>query len=963
MVWMCYIGTGISVYGADSLNVLVDLPVLHTGDYLVQDISYTLKESRTARFKIDWYYLKNEDDSQKVISAQSREIRLPAAGHTYRLHYNTSHCPDIHIDPLFAAAVRQTDGLLPVGKYYCTILVLSGSDTVAADGSIRLVDTLIPASTLFKENILNLLQQAATGKRVLDDRTVSVLKDSYRDKTGNVLKRSQRKLDKYLAARNLYRTSEISGHQEIYRFFSDSFFMGSIEWQQSVSFSAAHSREKQQLSGFAADITNTGLESMESLSSQFRKISARQEGGKTLAGNIFMEAAAGNGQEPNSMQDNQYYELGGELMLPVMGIPVQLTGFYTSQDRNRRVKAGYFRVSYDAAKAREQLEAMMGAFAERYEQARSRSATYGMVYRQYLQSLRAEQAGLLSQMQTSVSSLGQGDIRSLPEDRLQELLRQQLKAQADSTGHTGEVSAYTDSMKAQLAARHALAVQQYEKWEANAKKIAYYTTLLAQYDKMVHYDSLLAYSSIKEMKDIGSMSVKDMTRTAGALLPEGRSRSFLTGLTNLDIGMLTNYVSDYTQSGQMMKGIDLGYDISVANIGLAYGNTEYIGRSGDIEEYKVMGLRSMFKPLFGQQAGLVYYNYSPARHLFKDTSFFKPQYFSQASFRQPTHILSLTYQGEIGKHIRTAGELALSNEKQQNPELPAIDRGISQRAAYNFRMEAAIPKTTLNILAAYESVGKDFENHTMPVLLAGMQRASIGGDGLFFRSFLKVGVEYNYLLQRNFTTTGRNSKWGFTAATQSRRYPTVMLSYKPFATFRTFDDTLQIQQKPVLGEIWTGKVNYQIRKKLYSLRFTLIGNKNNSILDSFRYGSTMIQLSAVYATSGSQVGTHVAYATVESSVGEVVLPAFNKTLQVGLTGGRTLKTVSLNGSADIGFNGSGVCKYGLGLQASYNIPRLPVNLRAYCRTMQYRLSPAEDRTRLVFAGITVNWQIQMKLSN
>jgi len=358
----------------------------------------------------------------------------------------------------------------------------------------------------------------------------------------------------------------------------------------------------------------------------------------------------------------------------------------------------------------------------------------------------------------------------------------------------------------------------------------------------------------------------------------------------------------------------------------------------------------------------LYYNYSPAKNLFKDTSFFKPGYFSVASFDKPTHILALTYNGAIGKSIRTVGEYAFSNQKYPQPEEQG-GAGILHRSAYNFGVESTVPKTNVNINAAYEFVGKSFENNTMAVLMAGTQRAKIGGDGIFFNSFLKLALEYSYLLQSNFSNTGRNNKWGFTVATQSKRYPSVSLSYKPFATFRTFDDTAQIQQKPVLGEVWTAKVNYQVKRKHYSLRFTLVGNKNNSILDTFRYGSSMLQFSTIYTTAKTNISTNIAYSNIRSGIETAVLPAFNNSVNIGLSGGRTLKKISLNGAVDIGFNESGICKYGAGLNAMYRLQQIPLSVRANCRLMQYKLNPGDPWNNLVFAGLTMNWQLKMKVSN
>lgn len=957
-----------SAYGTDSLRLLVELPVSGDQRQLLQDFYYTLEEDKKVTVRINWWHISSAGDSTAFISAQSNEIKLPAAKNTFRLSY-TKDCSAFTVHPLFAAAIRQTDGLLPVGKYYCRTLILSGSDTLSNQQFAKQVDTAIASGTAFKESILNLLQHSATGKQLLNDKSLSALNQSYKDKAGNLLRRSGRKLDKYLGSRNLSYQRSSAENTEIIKFYSDTLFMGSMELPTEESFSLNHQKEKQKLRAFASDLTHTGLETMESLNSQFRKIGERQKEDREMTGNLFLGANMSNGQEPNALQDNNYYEAGGDINLPVMGIPVQLSGFYTSQDRGRQAKASYFRISYDAAKAKEQLTELITAFSGQYDNVRSKGTSYGMIYQQYIQSLKTEQGGLLRQMKDQVNGLGNTDIAALSEEKLKQLLAEQLhdieakaRAKADSSGDIAGAKAYADSLKTQATAKYEQAMRQYEKAKAYQEQIEHYSKLLEQYSKMVHYDSLLAYSKVKDLKDIESMSTKDMARKAGAILPEGKAKSFLTGLTNLDMGMLTNYVSDYTQSGQMMKGIDLGYDIGVAQIGASYGNTEYIGRSGDIEKYKVLGLRSLFKPIAKQNIGLIYYNYSLARNLFKDTAFFRPEFFSVSNFSKPTHILSLTYNGELGKSIRTVGEYAFSNQKYEAVE-QTTGQGILQRSAYNFAVEATVPKTNLNINAAYEYVGKAFENNTMPVLMAGTQRAKIGGDGIFFNSFLKLAVEYSYLLQSNFTNTGRNNKWGFTIATQSKRYPSISLSYKPFATFRTFDDTLQIQQKPVLGEVWTGKLNYQVKRKQYSLRFTLVGNKNNSILDTLKYGSTMLQFSTIYTTAKTNLGANIAYSSINTGILDAVLPAFNNSINIGLAGGRNMKTISLNGTVDMGFNESGVCKYGLGLNAMYRLPQVPVSIRANCRLMQYKLDPVAAWTNLVFAGLTLNWQLKMKLAN
>src|SRR5690606_19767711 len=46
-------------------------------------------------------------------------------------------------------------------------------------------------------------------------------------------------------------------------------------------------------------------------------------------------------------------------------------------------------------------------------------------------------------------------------------------------------------------------------------------------------------------------------------LPNGKIKKWVTKFTNIDMGMLSNYHSDYTLAGQMNKGLDIGYDFDL----------------------------------------------------------------------------------------------------------------------------------------------------------------------------------------------------------------------------------------------------------------------------------------------------------------------------------------------------------------------------------------------------------------
>src|SRR5690606_19746817 len=94
-------------------------------------------------------------------------------------------------------------------------------------------------------------------------------------------------------------------------------------------------------------------------------------------------------------------------------------------------------------------------------------------------------------------------------------------------------------------------------------------------------------------------------------LPNGRLKHWASKLTNLDIGMISNYHSDYTLAGQMSKGVAVGYDFDVFELGANIGATDYITPDGTVLKYRT-GLGSVKTPI-GKHSGLLmsYFTYAP----------------------------------------------------------------------------------------------------------------------------------------------------------------------------------------------------------------------------------------------------------------------------------------------------------------------------------------------------------------
>lgn len=939
------------------------------GGHFAQDIYLTAQRDASAAISIASYRYTGGRDSIQVYRHQSTckikkgtsKIVLPFQGAT-SIYY---------ILPAFAAVIRKTD-LIPPGSYK-VLLRIEAEGTLYEREFIQEKDSMLAVTSGIRQGINDVINPLA-GRLFPGNRPVAPALD----KAGRVMEKSQYRLQRYFKKKGLQPQQYHKEDKEIIDVYADNWFMGRYELNSNASLQEELKKQQSGLQDNLGSFTSNYLGDYPSLLSQFRELKKNSKENKDLVGEISLAANFSNDQEQFSGQDNTYYEGRGMLEFPLFDIPVSVAGYYTTQDKHRQAKASYIHFRYDAEKAKEQLLKLVGSYNKRYEQTIAQGANYNMIYGQLVQQLQTEKDQAVAGLKQQVDLKGM-DIASLSEEQLKEAALRKLEAgkdklkdkardsltkmalHSDAAGTLNEQAEALQRNKQKAEDTYAKALEQYRKVQALEAKIRRYQALLEQYKNTAYYDSLMAYSKVKDLKNMDQASYKDLAKKASGLLPESKTKGLITGLTNFDAGMFPKYVSDYTQSGQMLKGVDVGYDIGFATIGGSYGKTEYIDRDGQVEGYKAYGGRVAFKPILQQQVGLVYYGYSPGKKLLYDDNFFKDASISLPSFRNPVHILSATYSGAISQYLNVTGEYAFSNKPGQSEEAKA-QVSFKDRSAYNLKLEGTIPATNIDVEAGYEHAGRSFENNTLPVIMAGTERFKIGGKGDFFRSFLTLGVEYNYLIQNSLNAKGNNSRWGFSLATHSKRYPSVSVAYKPFSTFRSFTDTLNIAQKPIQGEVWTGKINYQIKKQNRALRFTLLYNRNNSTMDTVNYSSSLLQFNTVYTYKTTMLSLNLGSSRINTDYITVAYPAFNNS-QFGniAAGGLVLQTVQLSGGTDIATTSMGISRYGFFLGSGYTFKKMPVMIRANFRYSNYRLSELAGWKEVYSAGIELAWRFKLKL--
>lgn len=954
----------------DSLKAHTDF-LYQENKQFKQDLFLLAPEADTVGISLKCFYYTEESDSVLIYHLKlSKQLVNPGAG-KFTLAYPGKSAGQFLL-PAFARVLQRT-GLVPVGTYKL-FLNVTGKKLGLEKTFLHEQDSVLDMNSSLRKGIINALLPA--NRKASKFLPIEESSQGSGRLPAQVLQVSQFRLKRYLKKKGLRAVHSQESGKEVLTVYSDNWCVGRYVLQPETPFYDQVLQERNALENNIGAFATSSFTKYNSLMSQFRDLKKSSREHREISGEIALSANFSSDQEVFSELDNNYYELTGTLEFPVLDIPIRVSGYYTTQDQHRPAKSSYFHVRYNAEKAKEKLIKLISAYDKRYLQTIAEGGNYKLVYGQYIQQLKTKQASALASLKQE-AGIDDYDSKqfdpAILEERAKAMLAREearlkdsLLDQANSTAAVRQLQEKAElarEAKAKAQAYYDKSMQAYARLKELEQQIERYQTLLEQYDNTLYFDSLMAYSKLGNLEDLDKLSYKDLSRKAAEVLPEGKVKRMATGLTRFEAGIFPDFISDYTMSGQMLKGVDAGYDIGFAELGVSYGKTEFVDRDGQVEGYKTYSGRLKFKPVLQQQFGVVYYGYTPGRDLVSDSRFFKGTDVSLPSFRNPVHILAATYHGGLSKYLIVDGEYAASRKQGQSPEASGLLSARDQ-SAYNVNLSGNIPYTTLNIEAGYAFAGSAFENTTLPVLMAGTERFRVAGKGVFFRSFLSLGMEYNYLLQSSFSSQGKNARWGFNIRTHSKRFPSLYLSYKPFSSFRTFNDTLNIEQKPIVGSVWTGRLSYQLKKLNRALRFSLVLNQNSSLMDTVAYESSVIQWNTIYTHYSTMLALNLGYTRLHTDGIETTYPAFNNGWFANIMlGGNIRQHINLNGGIDLATSAIGLSRYGLHVGGNYSFKKFPVMLRANVRYSNYRLEVSDAWQPLYSGGLELAWRFNMKLSD
>jgi hypothetical protein len=946
-----------------SVKIHTDFIVLDQSSKPVENIFYESDTSFTALLNVKCFKYTGATDSMLVFSKIKEKQAFKNGLNKVRLDYSANN-PETFILSKFYEVLKNTE-ITPPGDYkifisltgdfrnFSRIFLLSIDSTLAANSSLRksFNTTLSPVKKTFLGFELN-----------------NVVKpDQMMTNATQVFDRASGKMAKACKKRGVTSVAFHKNNKKGFYLYYQDWFLGKYEINEDQNINKQLSAQQ------APSINNPlfhGSNDLHTDQSVFAQVKnsdskAKKEDKETM-GEIGISTNLSTGQELYSQTDNNYVEVRGQVETEVVGMPVILEGMYTTQDKGKQAKASYVRMHYDADKAKDNLSETTNSYNKEFSETMAKSQGTRQIYQDYIGSLENKHSALQADLIRQMNVAGPGADMGSPDvkQKLDSAFKGKKTDTALSDGNASTMQ--HSSTKGQALKDSALEEQKklqekYDRLNKMQAQIDKYKFILNQNKNTAHFDSILAYNKTKDLGNTQDMSYKQMAQKANNILPDGKAKNFLSGLTSFDVGVFPKYASQYTMSGQTMKGLDLGYDLGIFEAGMTLGRTEYIDREGNLDKYNCYSARLVYKQLKHQKIGFIYYGYSPSQQLLSD-NFFKNSDLAYPSFKKPVHIFSLNYEGDVSKYVKIVAEGATSYQKTEQNDATLTTLSGNDRAAYKFSCSAAIPKTSIHLEGEFDRTGLNFQNNTLPVTMNGTELYKFSYMQDFLKSFVSIGVDYDRLLQSNFSTTGSNTKYGFNIKTNSRRYPSVSVSYKPYATFRSNTDTLSIPQHPLIGSVWTSKASYQFKKNGRVLRFSCIYNISKSTTDTTSYSNKLLQFNTIYTKGKLMANFSAGNMQLSGNIQTAGTPhPPNNTNFVTIGSSYALtRELSLSASQDIAVANFGFCRYSLNGGIVYQFKKLPLATRANLRFNTYQSDAYAVWSTLYSGNFDVVWQIRKK---
>ena len=945
----------------DTTMVTIDFPQCSKENKFIQRLTYQIDRDTVVDIRLDAYCLLSGKEPIHLYDLVFEQIKLKAGLGYVDLPY--SKADSLHKTQSDFFDVLQKFKMVPAGDYKTIVEIYTPhqpKQLLLRHVALQSVDSTLAFSSGLRTALNKAVEIPSYTALSNGLRSKHKHSDAVSDVQAlNLEQRLSRKLRQYkgLVLRNVL----VNGQYFTEAYYKN-FFLGRYALAAITALHERGQKEAQQLSNNTASLVTNELDGFRSVGAQLKELNAQRKTATQMKGFVDVNTYTASTVDPQSSIDPNYTEVLANVDVDLMGFPVNLEGFYTSQDAHRQSKASYFRFHYDVQTAKDKLQKVISGYKSKLNETVAKGQGLENIYGNYAKGLDVQKNQLLQSLQKDYGIAPQNVLNSKGDlNKMFDSVSQKASSTLDTAMPNQSIAQKAATVQAEeqrINERKAKALQHKKDIEEKYKRIVAlqqqalkYYQLLEQYKKQNYIDSALNYKKMVAIDENGDPSFKEMSKAAAGILPEGKLKKFTTGLTHLDAGIINKYESSYTMAGQNLKGMSMGYDLGICKTGITAGATEYANRTGGVDHYNTLLLSVNNKGAKQHKFGFLYNVITPSNSMQLDRNFIGDKGIQYPSFRTPTQIASIVYDGRFGKVLIAHSEWASSYKSGQTSIIDIA------HAAFNQQLDVLIPKTSIAFKGAWEHLGAAFENNTLPYVRSGTERYTLGTNLDLFRSFLSLKLDYNMMLQQNFSSTGINKKWGFDVRTHSKRYPSLNLSYKPFSTFRSYADTFQVVHRPIQGAVWSLRANYQFKRLKQVHRFTMMYNRNTSSSDSAQYNSSTAQIAYVYTRPS--LSLNVSVSRIELPVnfvdGTGVISSY--ITSVGFTSS-VGKQLNVSIAPDIS-----ICTWGLQRIAAttglnYKMNKLPLSFRIMLRYADYKLNQSTDPVRVYAGQLGMHWYFE-----
>ena len=474
--------------GRDDSTFRVSLSPLYINSNQIQlDLNYQTDSGFKANIQIR-RYLVGINDSVLLYDLEFHNQVFKKGIHQLTLNFDRNDKLN-QADYSFLEVVKQFE-LIPPGTYHTVLVIKQSNDS----GNIKYdflldVDSALSLVSPFRTELDNEL--------IGHIRKDGVLADPVNNQVGQLqVELLERHLSVTVAKRKgVQVVHAVKDGQQYATFYFGKWFLGYYELAPKKPLLEKLTKQRKLFHSNPIAFVKTDLDNFSGINAQTKNLQLNQ-GKSEITGNIDLTTNLSNDQDPGSAQDNNYQDIYANLSTEVFKIPVTIEGYYTTQDINRKAKAGYLRISYDIEKSKEELNKTISGYKSQYNATKSKAMGMNGIYQAVINRLVAE-------LQQNSQSLAQE--YGISNDLLQACNGDvdQVVAHMDAGTLTDKAisddSSRLADTKAKLIKDKQKVQEQYQRGLELQRKIDKYQKQLDQYQDQQYFDSALAYDRINKL--------------------------------------------------------------------------------------------------------------------------------------------------------------------------------------------------------------------------------------------------------------------------------------------------------------------------------------------------------------------------------------------------------------------------------------------------------------------------------